>query len=74
MPASEPSSAYTTRVKATGRLFFLKKSSRPVVRLMAGSMLPPPKSAGSLKPTVKSTTSSALLRPKPMRLPKFCSR
>jgi hypothetical protein len=34
-------------------------------------MLPPPNSAGSLKPTVKSTTTSAVRRPKPMRLPKF---
>ena len=32
------------------------------MRLIAASMLPPPKRAGSLKPTVKSTISSALLR------------
>ena len=44
------------------------------VRPMAGAMLPPPNRAGSLKPTVKSTITSAARRPMPMRLPKFCWR
>jgi hypothetical protein len=57
------------RVKAIGRRQPRNCSSSPAVRAIASLILPPPKWAGSAKPTWKSTMSSAGRRPKPLLFP-----